>query len=167
MNPRRGFLLIEASVSYVILALALVALAPLYAMTVKVNAKTQYVKVCTQLSEELLEEIRLRQWDQKTPSPAAYIVTGSTIGVDSGEIATNKTTFNDIDDFNGWTESPPKDPTMNSLGNFLNYSRSVSVFYVDSNDNAVAGPTDYKQVTVCTQYSRMTPICLNTLLTNR
>lgn len=164
---KEGYLLIEASITCLIISLSLVALVPMFILSLRANTKTEQVKVATQLSVELLEEIRLRKWDQKTPSPPQSIALGSAIGVDSGETASDKRTFNDIDDFNGWSESPPMDPLMQPLSNFSGYSRNVTVSYVDAGMNPNAGPTDYKEVTVCTQRSGMSPACLSTLFTNR
>ena len=166
MNPR-GFILVEASITYLILSLALVALVPLFILSVRANTATLHVKVATQLSVELLEEIRLRKWDEKTPASRLAISTGSVIGMDSGASATDKRTFDDLDDFNGWSENPPLDPVMRPLTDFAGYSRSVTVSYVDAALQPVTGPTDYKQLSVCTTFPKLTPVCLNTLFTNR
>ena len=165
---RQGFMMVEAALAVVILSVGLVALGPAFVMTIKASKGAEQIKVATQLSVELLEEIRLHRWDEGTPTPSAAISQGSaTLGIDSGESAADKTTFDDIDDFNGWTENPPKDPMMQSLANFSGYSRSVTVRYVDSTLAVSAVPTDYKQVTACTQPPKGVSVCLDTLLTNR
>ena len=164
---KRGFILVEISVTYVILSLALVTLIPVFLMAIRASKNTEQIVSATYLSSELMEEVLLHKWDQSTSSPAKHIPNPGAIGVDSGETASDKRTFNDIDDFNGWTESPPKDPVMNSLAQFYPYSRSVSVAYADSNLNVSAAATDYKLVTVCTSTKKLKPLCMNTVCTNR
>jgi len=163
----RGFILIEASISYIVLSLALVALVPLFILSLRANKASEKVAVATHLSQELLEEVRLRRWDQATPPSGTHIASGSAIGTDGGENAADKKTFNDIDDFNGWTESPPRDPVMRSLTAFAAYSRAVTVRYVDASFQPSATPTDLKQITVCTSSPKMNPVCLDTILANR
>ena len=164
----RGFLLVEVSITYVVLSLALVALVPLFILSIRANKKTEQLAVAGFLSQELLEEIRLRKWDQLTPSPSSRIASGSAVlGIDAGEIASDKTTFNDVDDFNGWSESPPTDPLMRPIPGFNAYTRTVTVAYVDSTLAASAAPTDYKQVTACAAAPAMVPACVSTVLVNR
>jgi MSHA pilin protein MshD len=165
----RGFILMEAAVCILVLSLALAALLTMFSMTLKASRSTQNVIVATQLAQEMLEEVRLRKWDQETPTPAAYIQTPSAIGIDAGEVATEKTTFNDIDDFNGWSEKPANGPLQTALNvAFSSYTRTVTVAYVDPNLNATAGPTDWKQVTACAQPpGNLKAVCLDTILTNR
>lgn len=163
----RGFILIEASITGIVLSLALVALVPLFILSMRANAASTKVATAVHLSRELLEEVGLRRWDQATPSPAAHIASGGAIGVDAGENAADKRTFDDIDDFDGWTESPPQDPVMRPWTEFSGFTRTVSVRYVDSSFAATAARTELKQVTVCTSAPSMKPVCLDTIFSNR
>lgn len=164
---KRGFILVEASVTYVVLALALVALMPLFILSIRAAKNARRVAVATHLSVELLEEVRLRRFDEATPTPSAAIATPGALGLDAGETAADKAGFDDIDDFNGWSEAPPKDPVGRVLGAFPSYSRSVTVRYVSSDLSVSGSPTGYKQVTACTLAPSMKPVCLDTLVTNR
>lgn len=163
----RGFILIEASISYIVLSLALIALVPLFILSLRANKASEKVAVATHLSQELLEEVRLHRWDQATPAPAVHIAAGGVLGLDAGENGADKRTFNDIDDFNGWSESPPQDPVMRPLPAFSTYSRAVTVRYLDASFAPSASQTDLKQVTVCTTALKMKPVCLDTILANR
>ena len=165
----RGFILIEATISYVLLAVALLAMLPVFILAIKTGKDTEQRQVATYLSQELLEEVRMRKWDQNTPTPHARILNpSSTLGPDGAEDALDKKSFNDIDDFNGWSETAVTDPLNNPVPEFAAYTRAVSVSYVDSNMVVVSTPTtsDYKQVTVCTQTAKRPPLCLATLFTN-
>lgn len=157
----------EVSITYVILSLALVALLPVFILAIRAAKSTERIETATQLSAELLEEVRLRKWDAATPRPGRHISAPGALGVEAAESALDKSTFDDIDDFNGWKEAPPLDPLMRPLAAFSAYSRGATVRYVDANMNPVAGPTDFKQVTACTQAPKMKPLCVDTVLTNR
>lgn len=54
---------------------------------------------------------------------------GSTIGVDSGETASNRSTFDDLDDFNGWSQCPPRDRTNAQMTTYASYCQQVVVAY--------------------------------------
>lgn len=164
---RRGYILVEASTATLVLALALVALIPVFILAIRSAKNMEQITSATQLSAQLMEEICLRKWDSLTPRPPVYIAGKSTLGPDPGETASDKRTFDDIDDFTGWTESPPRDPMMNPLPLFAAYTRTVTVSYVDSGLAPSAVPTDYKQVTVCTRTKKLKPLCMDTILTNR
>lgn len=163
----RGFILVEVSITYVILTLALVALLPVFMLAIRSAKGAEQIVAATQLATELMEEVCLRKWDQATPVPGVHISAPGVVGLEAGESVFDKRTFNDIDDFNGWTETPPKDPVMNDMADFKIYTRTVSVQYVDSSLSVSTTTTDYKQVTVCTRTQKMKPICLNTVVTNR
>lgn len=163
----RGFILIEASISYIVLSLALVALVPMFILSMRANKASEKVAVATHLCQELLEEVRLHRWDEATPAPAVHIAAGGALGVDAGETASDKRTFDDVDDFDGWTESPPQDPVMRPLAAFATYSRSVAVGYLNASFQPAGAPTDLKRVSVCATALKMKPVCLDTILTNR
>jgi hypothetical protein len=162
-----GFVLVEVAIVCLILSLALVTLVPLYTSCLRANNHTLHVKVATLLSQELSEEVSLRKWDEDTPIPAVSISSGSVLGLDPGESVSDKRTFNDIDDFNGWIEDGARDPMMGVLSDFTGYVRQVQVSYVTASLGSSVVPTDYKQVRVCTNYQRMNPVCVDTLFTNR
>jgi len=168
VKDRKGFLLVEVAIAYLLLTVALIALLPVFVLAIKAGKSTEQLQTATYLSQELLEEVRMRKWDQNSSSTPGHISNPSAaLGPDAGE--SDKTKFNDIDDFNGLSENPPKDPLNNSLTAFSAYTRAVTVSYVDSSMVVLSTPTtsDYKQVKVCTSTSRLSGICLSTLFTNR
>jgi hypothetical protein len=168
---RAGYILVEVSISYLILALAITALVPAFILTLKANKNTEKIVVAANLSRELLEEIRVRRYDENTSviSPL-YISTGTAVGLDAGETAADKTTFDDIDDFDGWVENGAQDPGGNALPDFSAYTRTATVKYVVYSTWAVSGSTtDYKMVTACTTTAGLSAAgtCVNTIVANR
>jgi type II secretory pathway pseudopilin PulG len=164
---RGGFILVEVTIAYVLLVFALVALVPVFIIAIRAGANTEALQAATYLSGELLEEVRLRRWDERTGANGAHIAAPSPLGVDGAEDAADKRTFNDVDDFNGWTEGSVLDPVMRALPDFKAYRRAVTVAYVDANLAASAAVTDHKMITVCTRTAKIQPACLSTLVTNR
>lgn len=163
----RGFVLAEVAVTMLVLTLAVVALVPVFALNVRGNKSTEQAQAAAFLSMQLSEEVRLRRWDENTPSPAAYTdAPSSTLGPDAGETSTDKRTFDDIDDFDGWVETTIMDPLMRPITGFPSYTRSVDVSYVDADLVASGASTNLKQLAVCTNISGRQPACLYTLLTN-
>jgi type II secretory pathway pseudopilin PulG len=143
-HQRRGaFTLVEASVSVVLVGVLLVA-----AMTVAArSAQTRYAqKDMTRglsLARQLLAEIVQDAYEQPG-------VTTTTLGPESGE---TRATFNDVDDFNGWVESPPADATGIPIPGFAGWSRAVKVEWVTplvsgNTFNPSAVETGLKRITV-------------------
>jgi len=80
---------------------------------------------------------------------------GTVLGLELGNLLGDKTTYDDIDDFQGWTESPPSDATGNPIGGLAAWRRSVTVEWVDPDNPGVvvAGETGVKRITVVVQKS--------------
>ncbi|MBI3552834.1 MAG: hypothetical protein HY077_09970 [Elusimicrobia bacterium] len=163
----KGYILLEASISYIVVSLALVSLLPLFILSIRANKTTENIAVATHLAVELMEEVGTRKWDQKTPNPPQVVAVKSALGPDTDEPPADKRSFNDIDDFHGWTESPPLDPVMRPLAGFERYSRDVAVSYVDPDLKPSSIPTDYKKVTVCARFPASVPVCLDKVFANR
>lgn len=164
----RGFILAEVSIAYLIMALTVAALVPAFLLAIKAAKNTEKLQVAMDLSTELLEEVRMRKWDENATIPSAYTdPISATLGVDGAESASDKTTFNDIDDFNGWTENGARDPVMRVLAPFSGYIRTVAVSFVDANLAVSASATDFKRLSICTQPPGLNPVCLYTVVTNR
>ena len=163
----RGFVFVEVTISYVLLALALVSLVPVFMIAIRAGMSTEQLQASTYLSTELLEEVRMRRWDERTMNSGAHIASPSVLGIDVSESASDKRTFDDVDDFNGWTEAGVVDPVMRPLPDFKSYTRTVAVAYVDASLNVSVPTTDFKRITVCTRTAKISPACLSTLVTNR
>lgn len=137
----RGFSLIEATLSIVLVgmmasaALAVVAGARRAEQMAADRARAQL------LAEEVLSEI----------APLKYKEAGSlTLGVEAGESTANRNTWDDVDDANGCSESPPKDRTGVAHPGLTGWTRAVKVEWVDALDILGIGVVDggLKRVTV-------------------
>lgn len=163
-----GFLLLETMLTVAVIAIALTALVAVVRLLTRANSGSEASSISTHLSLKLLEEIRLRRWDETTPTPPRYTRRRSAINTDGGESSTTKLDFDDIDDFDGWREAPPRDPVMGIIPDFDEYTSTVTVRYVNITTLAPGNNrTDLKMVSVCTWRRGRKSVCLNTLIGNR
>jgi type II secretory pathway pseudopilin PulG len=96
--------------------------------------------IAGELAHQLMVEINALPYSE--PSG------GNTIGLE-GESSTDKRTFDDIDDFNNWTETPPRDHTNTVMPEFDGYSRRVSVAFTNWSPSGVSFSTGtFKKITV-------------------
>ncbi len=103
------------------------------------------------LASTLREEIQSKKWDENSPPPDLDLPPSLILGPDPPLIPTEtRAAFNDVDDFDGLDESPPRDSLGAILAGFTGFRQQVSVCYVASTDfdTCIGGPTMYKQVTV-------------------
>ena len=79
------------------------------------------------LSQQLLSEIQ--QHGYEDPDVATV-----SLGVDAGEVATDRADFDDVDDYTGWFASPPQDMAGLTDPGQDAWSREVSVVWVNPSD---------------------------------
>jgi hypothetical protein len=79
-------------------------------------------------------------------------------GIESGETASSKANYDDVDDFNGWTESPPQDRDGNVMPEFTGWQRSVSVVWVSPTNLSTVSATEtgVKRITVTVSKNSVT-----------
>lgn len=165
----RGFLLLEATLTTLVLAIGLTALFTMLRVLVKSSVNAEKRSIEAHLAQRLLDEVRLRRWDERTPLSIKYTRNRSAIGTDGSENGNNKITFDDIDDFDGWDElGGPLDPLMRPISGYDGYSSSVTVNYLNTTTLAVTGTrTDFKRIGVCVWRAGRPSTCLYTISSNR
>ena len=79
-------------------------------------------------------------------------------GVEAGETTSSKANYDDVDDFNGWSESPPQDRDGNSMTELTGWQRSVSLAWVNSANLSTvsAAETGVKRITVTVSKNNVT-----------
>ena len=143
-NPQsnRAFTLMEAVLSTVIVAVMLVTALNTVGASRITQHKTSLVSRGRMFTESLMSEI-LEQSYQNPVEPHVF-------GPESGESGSTRAAYNDVDDYNGWTESPPVAKDGTALPNSANWRRTVTVEWVDPlNPDQVSGTeTGAKRITV-------------------
>ena len=158
LKGQEGHTLIELIVSIVILGFALLGLLSLFFNLSVNNVKTKYRTAAYVLGNELLEEIKSKRFDERTAKDASF--NWSTLGIDTGETSGTLTTYDDVDDYNGLSQTAPSPNT--------GFTRAVTVSYVNPSDlNTAVGTIDqnYKRVSVVVTVGGVTYATLNTIIT--
>jgi len=138
----RGFTLVEAVISTVIVAVMFVAALNTVGAARVAQHKASLVGRGRMFAESLLAEI-LQQSYQEPGTTWVF-------GREAGESDTIRTAYDDVDDYHGWTESPPTAKDGTALPNSASWSRTVTVEWVNALDpTQVSGTeTGAKRITV-------------------
>jgi chitodextrinase len=142
----RGFSLIEAVMSVLIVGGLFIT-----AMNTLTASKTTELSVCEracgqQLALDMMGEI-LQQAYQDPVNPPVF-------GPEPGKSTSSRSLYTDVDDYKGWSESPPQDKNGTPLAGFDGWSRNVVVDWADpSTLNATStSNTGIKRITVTVQH---------------
>lgn len=185
----KGMTMVELMMAVTIILLVVVPLTKVLFSSMRSAMSFGDANKAIQLAQDLMEEIKQKRWDEtepagggQTPGPPY-----SAIGNDGGEsapgVAGAKLTWDDIDDYNGLIEAPPRDIANNiivgtyfSLGPPVSakFTRQVTVQYVNVPDGGSisvlgAGTTDYKQIIVTVDWQGRTsgrPVQVTTVRAN-
>ena len=146
---RAGFTLIEAVASVFLVSILLTA-----ALTAaSASAVTQYHASDRSrgrfLAQSLMSEILSQSYMDPGSSP--------TFGPETGETTTppSRLNYNDVDDYNNWTESPPQNKDGTVIPNFTGWTRSVAVCWVSPTNlmTPAGSETNIKRVTVTVSHN--------------
>ncbi len=118
-----GFTLVEAAISTVIVSIMFVVALNTVGTARVAQHKASLVGQGRMFAESLMAEI-LQQSYQEPGSTYVF-------GREAGESDTSRTAYDDVDDYHGWSESPPVAKDGTALPNSVNWSRTVTVEWVD------------------------------------
>jgi MSHA pilin protein MshD len=182
LDNQRGLTFIELVFLLVIAAIVLPGLMIYFTEGMQHNADAQLSTVAAGLAQELMEEIKAKKWDEHSPFPKDVAPNYSAIGAEPGESRCDPTVggckaYNDVDDYDSGINpsTPLTDPYGNLLPAYSAYRQKVSVCYVtevppggggSDAGLCVAGPTDYKKITVTISWGTSQQIQLQTVVAN-
>ncbi len=119
----RALTLIEVVISTLIVSLTLVAaLHAVGGARLAQQVSDDRARAMT-VAEDLMSEILLRAYDDPEGT--------GVFGPDPGEDHKQRATFDDVDDYDQWRESPPTDAAGAALTGLHDWERRVQVSYVD------------------------------------
>jgi MSHA pilin protein MshD len=131
-----GFSLVEAALSTVIVGVMMVA-----ALQAAAAARAHAQRGADRgraalLARDLMAEILQQHYEDPAYPRGSF-------GRSAGESATgNRSLFDDVDDYDGWTESPPRDRNGNVIGDAPDWRRSVTVRWVSRSDLSTVSASD-------------------------
>ncbi|KRT69041.1 MAG: mannose-sensitive agglutinin biogenesis protein MshD, MSHA pilin protein MshD [candidate division NC10 bacterium CSP1-5] len=144
-RDQRGVTLIDLIITIIILAIAVPPMVGVFITSTRNSTFGVTIARANHLASNLFEEIRSKRWDENTGAASA------TLGPDSGE---TRATYDDVDDFNGLDETPPKDSLGVTMSGSTGFRQEVCVRYVASNDlnnntcPEAAATSNYKRIRV-------------------
>jgi MSHA pilin protein MshD len=158
-NPAAAFTIIEAMMSVAIVSIMTTAMLTSLASSRMTMAATANRSVAMLLAQQLMQEVLAQP----------YLEAGTiTLGTDSGEAGTTRNLFDDVDDYNGWTETPPaaKDGTL--VSGAAGYTRMVAVDWVTTANLKTTSATDkgVKRIVVTVKKGAMVLATLTAIRTN-
>ena len=151
MSPirRYGFSYVEVLVSTLIVGGMMVTAMNLLGSVVKSRTTSGNYARAALLAQQMICEI----------TGVSYIDGSSPVfGLETGESTGNRSLFDDVDDYHGWTETPLKTRDNSTIANTTGWTRSVSVAWVDPAlpSTTVASDQGVKRITVTIQRSGQT-----------
>ncbi len=139
---RRAFSLVEAVISTLIVAGLLVASLSVVSQGAKVRLSNQMRLDGLRYAEILLAKVQALPYDDPNDTPL--------LGVEVGDVTATPATYDDMDDFDGYQESPPTDASWQAIPVASRWKLTVTVAYVDPSASYAVVATDkgVKKVTV-------------------
>ena len=117
---RAGLSMLEATAATVIVGLSLIASLRAVRSSITAQRGVAEIEKAAFLATAMMSEIKELSYQNPT-QPVLF-------GPESGEIG--RSTFNDVDDYNGWSESPPQNPDNSILPDLNGWTRKVAVQWV-------------------------------------
>jgi type II secretory pathway pseudopilin PulG len=98
------------------------------------------------LAEALMAEILRQNYQEPDETPV--------FGRETGESATNRAAYDDVDDYDQWSASPPVAKDGSALANSTGWKRTVMVKWIDPDDprEVKTAETGAKRITVTVFY---------------
>lgn len=142
----RATSLIEVMASLLILSAFLVAAVNTVGATVLTQVSASQRARGTVLAQELMEEILSHAYAE----PFEEMV----FGPEESETGGNRVAFDDVDDYHGWSSSPPQSAAGAARSQLQGWSRAVAVAWVSPTDLTVSSGTEtgIKRITVTVQF---------------
>jgi type II secretory pathway pseudopilin PulG len=143
-TTRRAITLAETVVATLIIGFVLVSTLQIVAPISRSGSHHANRLVASNLANELAEEIGTKLFtepDEDVPD---------TLGTDTGERPAVRADFDDIDDYQSWSSSPPINSLNESYTNLSGWTRSVKIAHVLVADPTTESPTNtgLKKITI-------------------
>ncbi len=127
VSSRGGLALAEVVLASAVVGLLLVSALTALEVSLLTAGVTSRQAKASALAQDLMAEILATRFED----PQGNIQ----FGPEAGESTTNRAAFDDVDDYQNWQSSPPQSKDGTPLDGFADWSRQVTVQYVDANND--------------------------------
>ncbi len=124
---QNGMTLVELVISIVLISIAMTAMLSAFSTSMGRSADPLWKNKSLKLAQAYLDEILSKKYDNDTPLggiPATASINCGSLGPDGGE---TRAQFDDVDDYNGLSDKPPKLVTNINMAGYADYTVSVAV----------------------------------------
>lgn len=173
-HANKGFTLIELVMTIVILGFTSVILVPFFT-SITHSPDPLIRQRAIALGQSIMDEILSKKWDEDTPTGGAPICSKESnasrpgisncsksagdISLDLGESSPDRSNWDDVDDYNGYSESDTFTEQDGDTFTLPGFTRSTTVTYIPSNSSPIeatnpigtttsANSTDTKRIVV-------------------
>lgn len=134
-RPRRcGITLIETTMSVLLVAVLMVSALRLLGSSAIADQVYHTQRVSPALATQLMAEILANDYADAGGSPV--------FGPEAGESGSSRANFDDVDDYHGWSASPPQDRDGLAIAGLSSWTREVTVQYVTLADVSTVASSD-------------------------
>ena len=148
-----GYSLIELVITITLTSIVIVLFYS-YMSQQQLRSASPVIQVkAAQLAQAYLEEISLKRFDENSPAGNAQRCNSPSAPACSGALGADGETralFDDIDDYNGLNDSPPRDALDNVRTGFTGFSVTTSVTYAGGDFGFAAQDMKRIELTVTT-----------------
>lgn len=128
-----GYSLIELIITIVVSSIVLVAIYSIFSKNQLNSIYPIYQVKAAELGQSYLEEISLKRFDENSPignsRPCNQALLFPCSSIASEEGISNRALFDDVDDYDGLSDSPAQDALGNNRSGFEGFTVNVSVSY--------------------------------------
>ena len=140
-SRRGGFTLIEAVISMFIVSIMTVAVLNTLGSAAVADRMHAAQRCRPALAMQLMAEVLATRYVDGTDP---------VFGPETGEAGTSRANFDDVDDYHGWSSSPPEQRDGTAISGLTGWTRAVTVQYVSPSDvgTVVGANQGLKRITV-------------------
>ncbi len=144
-----GFTLVEFVVTIIILSFTSFIILPFF-QSISHSPDALLRQRAVALGQAMMDEIMAKKWDSNSPNGGGPLnttessrgsVNASAIGREVGEGPAARLTWDDVDDYNSFTESDTFDDHAGSSFSLNGYTRTVAVTYIPSDSDPITTST--------------------------
>ncbi len=157
-----GLSLVEATISIILVGLTIVAALNTLGAAKLGRMRNSDRRDAHHLAQALMMEIMRQSYEEPEDPP------NPGLGREAGESDGDRDRWDDVDDYAGWSASPPEDDDNTAIPGHNGWTRSADVQWVVANDLATTSPTEtgVKRITVKVKHGDETSASLVAIRTS-